>query len=60
MGLIPIDFYGQTVINLDCCYSGQWIEQAKELEKYNGFYAKQVKILAHCPKDKPIEWRIVG
>ena len=52
--------YGTLTIELDCCFSGQWIEQAKALEKSGGFGEKRVKILALAPKDKPLEWRSPG
>ena len=42
--VIPDSFAGKTIIELDCCFAGQWIEQAKALDKSGGFGDKKVKI----------------
>ena len=58
--LIPATYEGKTTIELDCCFAGQWIEQAKALDKSGGFGEKKVKIMALAPKDKPLDWRSPG
>ena len=49
---IPSEYVGQTIIQLDCCYSGHWIDQAKDLEKKKALGDRKLKIIAHCDKSK--------